>query len=105
MESQIVDFTRNQVFSATEAAIVKLDYQIDESSKEKGMIVASRHHPCEGSYQLATTLAVYVTAIDTFPTTRFTVVVDLQDIKCDQFTERHQAEQLTRKIGQLLNQL
>ena len=103
MESQIVDFTRDQVFSATEAAIVKLDYQIDESSKEKGMIAASRHYSCQSSYRLATTLAIYVTAIDTFPTTRFTVVLDLQDTECNQLTELYQARQLAREIEQLLN--
>ena len=105
MESQIVDFTRDQVLAAAETAIQKLDYQIDESSKKKGMIAASKHYSCQSSYRLATTLAAYVTAIDTFPTTRFTIVVDWQDTECHQLTERHQARQLAREIQQLLNPL
>ena len=102
LESRIVDFSQNQVFAAARAAIQKEGYQLDEFDDQQAMIAASNHHQCAGSYQLATTLAVYITAVDTFPTTQFVVQVDLQDAGCDQSSEVQLAQQLTLEIERLL---
>ena len=102
LESRLLDFTGNEVYAAASAAISRLDYQIDEINPEGGLIAASRHYPCAGAYRLELTLAVYVTAVDTFPTTRIDIQVDLQDIECDQNTALQRVQLLLLEIEQSL---
>lgn len=104
LESRLLDFTGDEVYAAASAAISSLDYQIDEINKKQGFIAASRHYPCAGSYRLALTLALYVTAVDTFPTTKITIQMDLQDIECVQNTALQQVQLLLLEIEQSLSE-
>ena len=97
-QNQLVDFTGKQVVQAVRQALGASDYQIDDYSKKTGLFAASTYHHCGGRYRLATTLAVYVTPIDTYPTTRIIVRADLLDGACETYDLQMQVSQITDQI-------
>ncbi|MEM7562697.1 MAG: hypothetical protein AAF353_06560 [Pseudomonadota bacterium] len=83
--NQLVDFTGKQVLNAVRATLAEFDYQIDFDSGKSGLVASSSYHHCGGSYRLATALAIYVTPVDTYPTTRIIVRADLLDGACQHY--------------------
>ncbi len=101
--TRTVEFTSEEVYEATNTAMLRLGYDAEIKDKNKGMVAGSGFYECAGSLRPPVTMAIYIKQIDTNPTSKITVLVDRHDIQCWGTGETLAANQLVGEILKVLS--
>jgi len=97
------DYTREEVFEASNSALLRLGYSTDVSNEVSGIVAGSGYYSCSDSARFPLTLAIYIEQIDTSPLTRYTAFVDRHDIPCSGAGENLAASQIIGEIQKVLS--